>query len=259
MGGRCSTTMALNNTDKKPVRIDRSSGLPLHSQIDSILRELIRRPEYADGSLLPDELTLARQFGVSRGTVRAGMQKLIYDGLVDRRQGHGTRVSRPPLQTGIAEWHSLTGEMRAQGIEVHNYSLDLELVVASDEVSNALQLKGPRPAWRLRRVRGWSDEKVVLTVSWMHPRLGIKGNENFHRPLYEVIEEVSGVVPVRSIEEITACLADEQLAAVLNVEVGSPLLLRKRATLDANGEPVEHNVNWYRSDIHSLRMDVQRS
>ena len=40
---------------------------------------------------------------------------------------------------------------------------------------------------------------------------------------------------------------------------GEPLLLRKRTTLDASDEPVEYNVNWYRSDIHSLRMDLRRS
>jgi GntR family transcriptional regulator len=249
---------SLTETNETPVRLDRRSNLPLHAQIEAYLRELIQQPRYAAGSLLPDEITLARQLGVSRSTLRAGMQKLIYEGLVERRQGHGTRVSSPPLQTGIAEWHSLTGEMRSRGIEVHNYTLDVDLVTPSEEVRNALQLKSERQIWQLRRVRGWSGERVVLTVSWMHPRLGIRGDEDFSRPLYDVIAERSGVVPVRSLEEITACLADEELARVLGVGLGSALLLRKRATLDANDEPVEFNINWYRSDVHSLRMDLQR-
>jgi GntR family transcriptional regulator len=251
--------MSIEIPNEKPLRIDRKSDLPLHAQIDAILRNLIRLPRYLEGSLLPDEVSLARQLGVSRSTVRAGMQKLIYEGLVERRQGHGTRVSSPPLQSGVAEWHSLTGEMRAQGIEVHNYALDLRFVAPGEEAANALQLRGIRPVWRLRRLRGWLDERVLLTVSWMHPRLGIKGNEDFHRPLYDVIKEISGIVPVRSTEEITACLATEELGKDLGVQVGSALLLRKRATLDSNGEPVEFNVNWYRSDVHSLRMDLQRS
>ncbi len=241
-----------------PLRIDRRSGLPLHAQIDALLRDLIRQPRYADGSLLPDEVSLARQLGVSRSTLRAGMQKLIYEGLVERRQGHGTRVAKPPLQSGVAEWHSLTGEMKAHGVQVRNYELSVDLVDPDEEVRNALQLKGVRKTLRIRRVRGWLDERVVLTVSWVHPRLGMRDDEDFDRPLYDAIEEASGVVPVRSLEDITACLADEALATALDVAPGSALLLRKRTTLDANDEPVEFNVNWYRSDIHSLRMDLKR-
>ena len=241
-----------------PLRIDRTSGLPLHAQIDALLRDLIREPRYADGSLLPDEVGLARGLGVSRSTLRAGMQKLIYEGLVERRPGHGTRVARPPLRSGVSEWHSLSGEMRAQGIEVRNYALSATLVAPDEEARSALRLEAGRKVVRVQRLRGWLDERIVLTVSWLHPRLGLRGDEDFDRPLYAVIEEASGVVPVRSIERITACLADEERAAALGVTVGSALLLRKRTTLDANDGPVEFNVNWYRSDVHSLRMDLKR-
>jgi GntR family transcriptional regulator len=250
--------MSLETSQEPPLRIDRRSDLPLHAQIDALLRNLIREQRYADGSLLPDEVALARHLGVSRSTLRAGMQKLIFEGLVERRQGHGTRVAKPPLQSGVAEWHSLTGEMRSRGVEVQNYEISLEWITPSEEVQNALQLKAPRNVWQLRRLRGWLDERVVLTVSWMHPRLGIKGDEDFSRPLYDVIAEVSGVMAMRSLEDITACLADDDLAASLHVPRRSALLLRKRTTLDGNDEPVEFNLNWYRSDIHSLRMDLRR-
>lgn len=250
--------MTIETPPHAPLRIDRRSGLPLHAQIDALLRDLIRQPKYADGSLLPDEVTLARTLGVSRSTLRAGMQKLIYDGLVERRQGHGTRVAKPPLQSGVSEWHSLTGEMRTHGVDVRNYVLNISSVEPNEETRNALQLKGDRKVIQIRRIRGWLDERVVLTVSWLHPRLGIREGQDFDRPLYDVIEEASGVVPTRSLEDITACLADDELATALDVAPGSALLLRKRTTLDANDEPVEFNVNWYRSDIHSLRMDLKR-
>lgn len=254
-----SSDSKLLDMEQTTLRIDRRNVLPLHAQIDALLRDLIQLPKYAEGALLPDEVTLSRQLGVSRSTLRAGMQKLIYEGLVERKQGHGTRVAKPPLQSGVAEWHSLTGEMRSYGIEVHNYAMSLDLVNPSEEVRNALQLKNDRPVWELRRLRGWSGERVVLTHAWMHPRLGIKGNEDFTQPLYEVITQVSGIVAVRSKEDITACLADDELSEALKIEIGSALLLRKRITLDSHDEPVEVNVNWYRSDIHSLKMDLRRS
>jgi len=250
--------MGTKNPTQTVMRIDRRSDMPLHSQIDSLLRDLIRQPQYSGGALLPDEVSLARHLGVSRSTLRAGMQKLIFEGLVERRQGHGTRVAHPPLQSGLSEWHSLTREMLGYGINVHNYSLDVTLSEPDEEVCNALQLKNSKHVIRVRRLRGWMDERVVLTVSWLHPRLGMRGDEDFEKPLYEVIEEATGVVLVRSLEEITACLAEKEEAEALCVPIGSALLLRKRTTFDANDEPVEFNVNWYRSDVHSLRMDLRK-
>ena len=95
-------------------RLNRNNGVPLHVQIELHLRKLISHPPYSLGALLPDELTLASRLGVSRGTVRNSILKLVYQGLLERRKGVGTKV----VQSGIIAWASLTGEMRRKGIDV---------------------------------------------------------------------------------------------------------------------------------------------
>jgi hypothetical protein len=52
------------------LRLDHRSAMPLHTQAGQLLRDLIRRPEYQSGALLPDEVALAARLGISRGTVR---------------------------------------------------------------------------------------------------------------------------------------------------------------------------------------------
>jgi DNA-binding GntR family transcriptional regulator len=88
--------------------LDRSSGVLLHVQIERLLRDLISRPPYSSGALLPDELTMASRLGVSRGTVRESILNLVHQGFLERRKGVGTRA----VQTGLVDWASLTGEMR---------------------------------------------------------------------------------------------------------------------------------------------------
>lgn len=56
------------------------------------LRRSIENGEYAIGSLLPTELELCDSFDASRQTIRRALQCLVEDGLVQRRQGSGTRV-----------------------------------------------------------------------------------------------------------------------------------------------------------------------
>ena len=44
--------------------IDHSSVLPLHYQVEDLLRKLIEQPEYQNGKLLPNEVDIAKKLGV---------------------------------------------------------------------------------------------------------------------------------------------------------------------------------------------------
>ena len=62
--------------------IDHKSALPLHAQVENLLRELIASDEYKKGKFLPNEVSFAKQLGISRNTVRQATNKLVYEGLL---------------------------------------------------------------------------------------------------------------------------------------------------------------------------------
>jgi len=117
-------------------RLNRNSDVPLHVQIERLLRKLISSPPYSSGALLPDELTLASRLGVSRGTVRNSILKLVHQGLLERRKGVGTKV----VQSGLIAWASLTGEMRRKGIDVQSFLSDVSEKPVEPAVAAALQV-----------------------------------------------------------------------------------------------------------------------
>lgn len=239
-------------------RIDRSSALPLHAQIEAYLRQLILEPAYSEGALLPCEEAMSAQLGVSRNTVRAAMSKLIFEGVIERRPGLGTRVVRRTVQTGLSEWHSFSAEMATHGIEVVNYFLEARMVEATIEEAAALQLRPETKVFRLTRVRGWDDTPVVLTSSTVHPRLKVGPELDWNEPFYNVLYRECLVDGCRSSEMLSAELAGPRTASRLGVREGAPLLFRKRTTFDLHDNPIEFNLNWYRSDIHSLRLELTR-
>src|SRR5580692_8975456 len=95
--------------------LDHQSPVPLRAQVELLLRDLIRKPKYQNGALLPEETKLAVQLGVSRGTVRSGIGKLVFEGILERKAGVGTRVSNHQGESGIRAWHSFTREMESKG------------------------------------------------------------------------------------------------------------------------------------------------
>jgi GntR family transcriptional regulator len=240
------------------IRLNRRKSEPLHRQIEQSLRTVIRKPAYRNGKLLPDEVTLSRQMGVSRNTLRAAIERLVRDGLLERTRRVGTRVVRcEPLKTSISAWHSFTEEMRRAGIAVANLRLTAAMRPAPLPVAQALNIPLGEPALCLQRVRGWGRVPAVFAESWLHPRLGIATSEDFGRPLYETIERVARAKPAFSREEITAVPASKALARSLAVRAGSPLLLRRRTILDSRRRSIEYNLNYYRPDRYTLTLDLR--
>src|SRR5437764_11830794 len=60
-----------------------------YEQVYDQLRELIMRGELARGQRLPGEAELAREFGVSRGTVREALRLLAAQNLIRTTKGAG--------------------------------------------------------------------------------------------------------------------------------------------------------------------------
>ena len=75
-----------------------ATGPPVAAKLAvAYVRQLIESGEFKAGDKLPPERELAQLIGVSRATVRAGLQSLATVGVVDARRGAGTFVAEGPL------------------------------------------------------------------------------------------------------------------------------------------------------------------
>jgi GntR family transcriptional regulator len=238
--------------------LDHQSSIPLRAQVESLLRELVRGPDYQKSALLPNEITLAAQLGVSRGTIRSGISKLVFEGVLERKAGVGTRLSNRQFESGIRAWHSFSREMASKGIIVQNFRTSYCLKKVCAAATVALQLKGDEMVWCLDRVRGWDDKPVLQSISWFHPRLRLNGNEDVSQPLYEMIEKNTGTRPCRARDEFLAENANVHMARVLEVDENSPLLLRQHTAFDPGGRPFEFAEVRYVSSRFTLTLDMRR-
>lgn len=238
--------------------LDHLSPVPLRAQVETLLRDMARQPKYQKGALLPDELKLATQLGVSRGTVRLGISKLVFEGLLERKPGVGTRVSHRHIESGIRAWHSFTREMESKGITVQNFHVAYRKVKASAEAVQALQLDRSVPIWQLERVRGWDEKPVLRSVSWFHPRLKLNGDENINQPLYDMLQKATGVRPHHARDHFLGVSSNGLQSRLLQINPGLPLLLRQHIAYDAGNRPFEYAEVHYVSSRFTLTLDMRR-
>lgn len=237
--------------------IDHKSPIPLHVQTEELLRKLIKQPNYLKGKNLPNEIELAKKLNISRGTLRQAINKLVYEGLLVRKKGFGTKVNNI-VSSKALNWMSFSQEMAIRGIPIKNFDLSISWVKPEESVANFFEIRGNKKVLKLERLRGRPEGPFVYFVSYFHPQIGLTGEEDFKRPLYEILEKDYHVVANLSKEEISARAADKVLASKLELEVGSPILLRKRFVYDLAERPIEYNLGYYRADSFIYTIESRR-
>ncbi|WP_270087503.1 GntR family transcriptional regulator [Sphingobacterium sp. SYP-B4668] len=240
------------------LQIDHKSPIPLHLQAEMLLRELIKAPEYIEGKLLPNEVELAKRLAISRTTLRLAINKLVYEELLVRKKGVGTRVVTSKFSSKSKNWLSFSQEMKNRGIEVKNFELHVSWVIPDSNVQHFFDIKEGQKVLKLERLRGKIDDPFVYFISYFHPRVGLTGEEDFKRPLYEILEREYHIVADLSQEEINAKAANKFIADKLEIELGEPILSRKRFVFDQSGRPIEYNLGYYRADSFTYTVESRR-
>ncbi len=237
--------------------IDHYSKIPLYAQVEDLLREMIEMPEYQEGKLLPNEVFMAQELGISRNTLRQATNKLVYEGLLFRKKGVGTIVSKT-VNSKANNWMSFSQEMESKGIEIVNYNIELSWKTPDNQIKTFFGLKDSRKILKMERVRGKKSGPFVYFISYFHPRIGLTGKEDFERPLYNILKQDYSVIAKISNEEVTAIAANKSIADKLNISKGDPVLKRKRFVFDPGRRPIELNVGYYRSDSFVYTVESER-
>ena len=238
------------------MRLNPNSEIPLHKQAEDLLRELIESDEYKNGKMLPKEVELAEQLQISRNTLRQAINQLVFEGLLIRKKGVGTKVARKGITGGVKNWHSFSQEMKMLGIEVKNYELRVYSKTPTKEIANFFGISEDQRCVVMERLRGNTSFPFVYFISYFNPRLPISGEENFSMPLYDMLEQNYGIYVKTSKEEVSARLAGENKAAKLEISPNDPILIRKRFVYDENNVPVEYNIGYYRADSFTYTLEA---
>ena len=215
---------------------------PLYQQIKDLLVQGLERGEWKPGELIPSEIELAARFQVSQGTVRKAVDELAAEHLVVRRQGKGTFV---------ATHHEARAQYRflrvvpdeGEPLPAVSRFLECRRTRATADIARLLDLRTGDPLVYLRRVLTFDGTPIVLDDIWL-PGATFKGLTaerlaEYKGPLYGLFETEFGTRMIRAEERIRAVAAETDVARLLQIAPGAPLLLVERVSYTYGERPVE--------------------
>lgn len=230
-----------------------------HLRIFKIIRDRILSHEYDDTGSLPSELVLMDEFGVSRHTIRASLQNLATEGLIQRKRGSGTTiVQRAPAE---ATWSAGSLEMMI------SKTYDTELISASyvpageyPEIAKSIGVAKDQLLFRLITLMHNEGQPIIHSTLLSREEYSARIPEELIGQGFFVnqAEEYAGVRAVRARQVTTAIIPPFDAAARLKLLPGQPALQLNRIFYSASGEGLHHVIMCVRPDIHPQIVNFYR-
>lgn len=222
-------------------------------RLRDIVRAEIVRGEFADRAM-PSETEMAQRYRVTRNTVREALALLRDEGLVTRVQGAGTFADN----VRVAEPFDLQSRYLRSG-RIHHEVLAKTFVAATSVVAEMLSVDEGSEVLLLERRSMFQAIPLVLWTTYLPRDLGLDllDGRDLEGDYVELLESVIGSRLAGSRYSVEATVSDGEVARLLDVPLGSPLLFHERAYLDRAGRVIDYGYGRARGD--RIAWDVWRT
>ena len=231
---------------------------PLYSQIKSSILGRIADGEWGPGSFLPSEIALAREYGVSQGTLRKALNELTLEKRLVRFQGKGTAVAVLDADSSLFPFFMLYD---SQGSRVYPLSQTdgIRHEESTTEEAGALGIAHGSEVIRIHRIRVLNDRPVIneyiILPAQRFPEFNLD-MERLPNTLYEFYYQKFGIMVIKAREELGAVLPTSTDQKYLHCPAGTPLLEVTRKAFDIEGNVVELRRSRIDTESHHYRIEL---
>ncbi len=200
---------------------------PLHQKLYLDLRGKLQVGQFKPGDLIPAESELMHNYKVSRITVRAALDHLVQDGLIDRYPGRGSYVKalEPQARNCLT---SFTTQMLSQGHIPTTQLLKLRAV----KTQKHLPFEGNTELVFIERLRSVDGQPAALVRSYLPKNLVPHINKHHFKEkgqeqsLLYILEHHFGVLLDKGEETLTPICINADDAQLLGIQQGSAVVLK---------------------------------
>lgn len=214
---------------------------PLYLQVYDKLTSLIADGSWKTGTMIANEVDLARDLGVSVGTVRKALQLMVDRRLLTRRQGRGTFIADHQASSETAFDNLVDRE--TGGMHWTIRVLEVSTGEADEDERAALGLRRGRPVIRRRRMLHdiASGTRMLEDSSLARDHFSSLSEDDHAAhvmPIWQ-LAQAHGYILGSCEESVSVTACSEQEAHILGAETTSPLLRLSRTVFSLDLVPIE--------------------
>ncbi len=208
-------------------------------------------------SLMLTEHQLAREFGVSRLTVRQALHLLESAGLVSRQRGRGTIVSPPKVVRHWSPIATLEEDIQRQGVRLETRVLEYKReVVPSPSLRRRLDLPAEALVDVLTLLRIGDARVLCFDRRSFASSIGpIDPLQVEQRPILQIIREQTGAATCTVSWEAEIVPSPTEVAAALGIKPGVLVVQTLGTAHLQDGSAIETVDSYYRVDHVKFRFE----
>ena len=218
------------------------SDRPLYDQVRQRLIEGISAGEWGAGEAIPTEAALAGSFGVAIGTIRKAVDSLVAERALVRRQGKGTFVTAHDSGRLLFHFFHIVPHAGPKAYPATR-TVGFRRDRSDAESARALGIAPNDKVIRIRNVLSLDGTPVLVDditlAAELFPGLSEKLFIARQNTIYHLYQSRYGINVLRTDERLRSILATGDIAQLLGVAAGAPLLEIRRVALTFRDRPVE--------------------
>lgn len=209
------------------------------------------------GQPISTDAELSKRYGASRMTVRNAIDQLVAEGHLTRIYKKGAFVSRRSRYAGFRFGVGYSEEMRKRGMRPSSAKVHIRLEDPKEREINDLQLLPACKVWHVNRLRLADGVPIAYEDSFFpYPLVEELTEADGYASIEEKINREYGYSIQSADQWIDAILADTELAILLEVAEGTPLVRTYSVSYLPNGTPINSGICIYRTDNFKLIQSV---
>lgn len=224
--------------------------VPKYYKIYEELLQEIENGTYEEYSLFPSDTELVKRFQVSRGTVREAIKLLFRQGYLVREQGKGTFVTYRKIQQNPDTLIGFTELMEKHNIKPSANLLTRKEMPAPEKIRKLAGLGEHERVFRIVRLRFGNSHPLIIERSYFSHSLfsPIADLDLEKNSIYGLLYANTDTKLGNATQQIEAVSAGNEEHKLLEVDIGTPLLLIKRLITTSEGDFFQYSEDIYRSD-----------
>ena len=200
------------------------SRLPLSLKVKYTLRARLERGEWPVGFRIPTLPELVAEYGVSRATVRAALDELEREGLIERTRGKGTFVIRDVHQD---QWLMLPTDWASLITHIENLNVEFDVIAGGHSPLPAefiADAAADEKYWWETRVNRTHGVPYSLNTVYVTSRL-TKGRLRAFRasPVLVALNQHCRDELDTAYQTLMIKIADAAIARPLGIDIGMPV------------------------------------